>query len=153
MSYVDKILLPNETLVYTARLHWFVYLPAIKFALLAIAALVASAQVGSSLLLALHITASALAALAVLTWFRGFIKRATTEFAVTDRRIIFKRGLLQRHTVEMSKGRIASVDVDQSITGRILGYGTVTLHIPGGGIEPLRNISNPFAFRSHVTAR
>jgi len=48
--------------------------------------------------------------------------------------------------------KVESVDVDQSVMGRILGFGTVTIRGTGGGIEPMRNIADPIAFRNHVTA-
>jgi uncharacterized membrane protein YdbT with pleckstrin-like domain len=52
----------------------------------------------------------------------------------------------------MNMSKVESVDVDQSILGRILGYGAVTIHGTGGGTETLANIADPLAFRTHVTA-
>jgi uncharacterized membrane protein YdbT with pleckstrin-like domain len=54
--------------------------------------------------------------------------------------------------MEMNMAKVESVDVDQSILGRLLGFGTVTIHGTGGGIERMRNIANPIAFRNHVTS-
>jgi uncharacterized membrane protein YdbT with pleckstrin-like domain len=88
-------------------------------------------------------------ALACAAWF----KRWTTEVDVTDRRIVYKRGFIRRHTVEMNMDKVESVDVDQSIVGRICNYGDVTVRGTGASIEPLRLIDDPLAFRSHVTAR
>jgi uncharacterized membrane protein YdbT with pleckstrin-like domain len=153
MSYVDKILQPGETLVHVARLHWFVYLPALGLIVLAIAVLVLSNYVAADLIPAVQIAAAALALLAALAWLRGYVRRTTTELAVTDRRIVFKRGLIRRHTIEMNMDKVESVDVDQSIAGRLFGYGTVTIRGTGGGLEPLRNISDPLTFRNQVTAR
>ena len=78
------------------------------------------------------------------------MRRLGTEIAVTDRRIILKRGLIQRHTIEINMDKVESVDVDQSILGRIFDYGTVTVHGTGTGIEPLRNVSAPIALRNAV---
>jgi len=83
---------------------------------------------------------------------RAFIRRATTELAVTDHRVIYKSGLLSRHTIEMNRDKVESVDVDQSLLGRILGYGTVVVRGTGGSLEPIRNISDPLSFRTHITA-
>ena len=52
----------------------------------------------------------------------------------------------------MNMDKVESVNVDQSLLGRLLGYGTVTVHGTGGGIEPLPDIASPIAFRNHVTA-
>jgi uncharacterized membrane protein YdbT with pleckstrin-like domain len=89
----------------------------------------------------------------IITWLRAWIRRVSTELAVTDRRVIFKRGLIRRHTVEMNMDKVESVDVDQSILGRIFNYGDVTVRGTGASIEPLRMIGDPLHFRSRVTAR
>jgi uncharacterized membrane protein YdbT with pleckstrin-like domain len=84
---------------------------------------------------------------------RAWLRRVTTELAITDLRVIYKAGLFRRHTLEMNRSRIESVDVDQSLLGRIFGYGTVTVRGTGGSLEPLRNIRDPIGFRNHITAR
>ena len=72
---------------------------------------------------------------------------------MTDRRIVYKRGLIKRHTIEMNMDKVESVDVDQSIFGRLLNYGDITIHGTGESSEPLRSIGAPLDFRNHVTAR
>ena len=52
----------------------------------------------------------------------------------------------------MNRAKVESVDVDQTVMGRIMGYGTVIVRGTGGGLEPIRNIAHPLAFRSHITA-
>ena len=71
----------------------------------------------------------------------------TDEFAITNKRIIVKTGLIQRHTLEMNLSKIESVNVDQSIMGRILGYGTITIIGTGGTRESFPNIQRPMEFR------
>jgi uncharacterized membrane protein YdbT with pleckstrin-like domain len=80
-------------------------------------------------------------------WF----ERWTTEIAITDRRIIFKRGFIRRDTIEMSVEKVESVDVNQSLLGRLLDYGNITIRGTGTGFAPLRSIDSPLDFRSHVT--
>ena len=72
--------------------------------------------------------------------------------AQTDRRIIYKRGFIWRHTVEMHMDKVESVDVDQSILGRLLNFGDIIIHGTGETVEPLREIDHPIDFRNHVTA-
>jgi uncharacterized membrane protein YdbT with pleckstrin-like domain len=152
MSYVKRILEPGEIVTHVTRTHWRVYLPAILLLILAIAALAASNYVAPDLTVVPGIAAAILLVLALLSWIPAFLHRWTTELAVTNRRIIFKSGLFRRHTMEMNMAKVESVDVDQSVIGRILGFGTVTIRGTGGGIEPMRNIADPIAFRNHVTA-
>jgi uncharacterized membrane protein YdbT with pleckstrin-like domain len=66
---------------------------------------------------------------------------------------VYKRGFIPRHTVEMNMDKVESVDVDQSILGRMLNYGDITIRGTGLGIEPLHNIDEPLEFRNQVTAR
>ena len=149
MRYIDHILQPGEKLVYTTTLHWIVYLPAVGLWLLAAIALSAGGAAGPiSLLVSLACAAVGLV-LACGAWF----KRWTTEIDVTDRRIVYKRGFIRRHTVEMNMDKVESVDVDQSILGRMLNYGDITIRGTGVGIEPLHNIGAPLEFRNQVTAR
>jgi uncharacterized membrane protein YdbT with pleckstrin-like domain len=62
-------------------------------------------------------------------------------------------GFISRHTVEMNMDKIESVDVDQSLLGRMLNYGTIHVLGTGEGIESLRRIAAPLALRSAITAK
>lgn len=85
---------------------------------------------------------------AIFTLFIApILDRYTDEYAVTNRRIIVKTGLISRKTLEMNLSKIESVNVDQSIFGRLLGYGTITIIGTGGTRESFPNISEPLLFR------
>ena len=75
------------------------------------------------------------------------IQRWTNEFAITSKRVIIKIGLIRRHTLEMNLSKVESVDVNQSIMGRILGYGTIVVVGTGGTQEQFAAISDPMTFR------
>jgi uncharacterized membrane protein YdbT with pleckstrin-like domain len=97
---------------------------------------------------------AAVVAVAALYWtFRAWFHRWTTETDVTNMRVVHKTGFIQRRTFEMALDKIESVDVDQSILGRILNYGDVTINGVGEGKERIRTISSPLAFRSAITTR
>jgi uncharacterized membrane protein YdbT with pleckstrin-like domain len=154
MRYVRRVLQPGETIVYATQLHWVVFLRTIL--LLIVCVIVAGAAVSTSdnqnISLALAIAAIIFALLAVSAGLRAFIRRATTELAITDHRVIYKTGLLARHTVEMNRDKVESVDVDQTVSGRIFGYGTIIVRGVGGSLEPIRNIGDPLTFRTYITA-
>ncbi len=158
MGYVEHVLQPGETLVHKSKLHWFIYLPVLPLVavfLLGLLLLWGSTMNGTDQ--QPNVVADVLLAVGavgtIITWLRAWIRRTTTELAVTDRRVIFKRGLIRRHTVEMNMDKVESVDVDQSILGRLFNYGDVTVRGTGASIEPLRMIDDPLHFRSRVTAR
>ena len=75
------------------------------------------------------------------------IDRATSEFAVTNKRVIIKVGLISRRTLEMNLSKIESVNVNQTIIGRLIGFGTIVVIGTGGTKEPFERISNPMQFR------
>ena len=91
-------------------------------------------------------------AIGLVLVIRAWWHRFTTEVAVTDRRIIYKTGFINRHSVEMHMDKVESVDVDQSILGRILNYGDITIRGTGETMERLHTIDRPIDFRNHVTA-
>src|SRR4051812_26054522 len=153
MKYVDQVLQPGETLVYATSLHWLVYMRAVVLLVGAIILLVVSGAFAShGLAQAVEWAAGVLAIFSVIAAAHALIQRATTELAVTDRRVIYKRGIFQRHTMEMNRSKVETVGVDQSILGRMLNYGTVIVRGTGGSLEPIRNIADPLSFRNHITA-
>jgi len=142
MGYVESNLLPNEQITYRARLHWIIYvLPAIVFLIAILVALgggwiagVAIGVIGFVLLLA------------------PWIKASTSEFAITNKRVLIKVGLIRRHSLELLLQKVEGIGVDQGILGRILGYGTITVSGVGGTKETFQMISNPLEFRRQVQA-
>ncbi|MGO8800587.1 MAG: PH domain-containing protein [Roseiarcus sp.] len=151
MNYVDSILEPNERVVFRTTLSWTLYAPAVALALGALLILTFGAS-----LPALGIAGLFLAGLAAVAAFASFVhawfRRWTTEIAVTDRRIILKRGFIRRHTDEMNMQKVESVDVDQTALGRILNYGTVTIRGTGGSFESLPMVDAPLKLRTTITA-
>lgn len=159
MRYIEQVLQPGERLVYTSRIHWSIYLPGAVLVIIGLVLLILARQ---------HVTQSDTGEIFVKLWMGvciacavvglawmlvAWFKRWTTEIDVTDKRVIYKRGFLRRHTVEMNMDKIESVDVDQSVVGRIMDYGDITIRGTGITLETLPMIGSPLAFRNHVTAR
>jgi uncharacterized membrane protein YdbT with pleckstrin-like domain len=152
MSYVDTILEPDETVVYRTRPSWTLYTPAFLLALCVL--IVLGVEWNYTGVEAVSLTiATIFALLALASFLRAWFRRMTTEIAVTDRRIILKRGFIRRHTVEMNMQKVESVDVDQTLVGRIFNYGDVTVRGTGSTFETLRMIDAPIKLRTSVTAR
>lgn len=154
MRYIERILQPDEKVLYSGTIHWVVYTSSILLALLALAALIASTQVTSEgAVQGWRIASGLIFIAAIVTFVPAWYQRWTTEIDVTDRRVVYKSGFIRRHTVEMNMDKVESIDVDQSIMGRILGYGDITVHGTGEGWETLRRIAHPLRLRNAVTAR
>jgi uncharacterized membrane protein YdbT with pleckstrin-like domain len=80
-------------------------------------------------------------------WLQPLIARWPSEFVITTRRVVIKTGLVSRRTVEINLHHVESVNVDQSILGRLLDFGTVTIVGSGGTHEVFAYIEKPLAFR------
>ena len=74
----------------------------------------------------------------------------STEFAVTNKRVIWKKGIISRNTGEMNLRKIENVQVNQGIFGRMFGYGDVVIVGTGGTKEPFSKIAAPLEFRKRV---
>jgi uncharacterized membrane protein YdbT with pleckstrin-like domain len=152
--YIDDILQPGEKLLYSTNAHWIFFLPAITGWVVTIVFLVLSRMVATETPMLLCLSMAAIAAIFALyktatAWFH----RWTTETDITNLRIVHKTGFIKRQTFEMSLDKVESVDVDQSILGRILNYGNVSIFGVGEGNKTISTIASPLEFRNYITAR
>ena len=115
MSYIEHVLQPGEEIRYQGSVHWILYLPAI---ILCVVGAVSMAFGPPGWV----ITAISIS-LAILLALRAWFIRWMTEIVVTDRRVIYAHGFIQRHSVEVHMDKIESVDVDQGMLGRVFDYG------------------------------
>ena len=146
MSYVQRVLQPGEQVRHTSSIHWIVYWPGVAVALVAVVAY----WLGETRFLWRY-AAYALALIAVVFLIQEWLRWWVTEIAVTDRRVIYKKGLIRRQTYEMNMDKVESVKIDQSILGRMLDYGDVTILGTGEGFETLRTIASPIDIRNSIT--
>jgi uncharacterized membrane protein YdbT with pleckstrin-like domain len=153
--YIDENLQPGEKVLYSTNAHWTFFLPAIGLWILSGVVLALSGMVptGSPLILACWALAAIVALIALYKTVTAWFHRWTTETDVTNLRVVHKTGFINRQTFEMSLDKIESVDVDQSIPGRIFGYGNVTITGVGKSEEKLDTVTSPLAFRNAITAR
>jgi uncharacterized membrane protein YdbT with pleckstrin-like domain len=152
--YIDDILQPGEKVLYSTNAHWIFYWPAIVAWIVAIAFLVVSRMVvGDTPTLFCLAVAAVSAVIALYKMMTAWFHRWTTETDVTNLRVVHKTGFIKRRTFEMSLDKVESVDVNQSILGRILNYGNVTILGVGEGKETITTIASPLEFRNFITAR
>lgn len=125
MGYVESNLISGEQVVHTGRLHWVILVPGL-------------------ILLPVII--------GIVPLLAGAIRRATTEMAVTNKRVLIKTGLISRRTVELNLGKIENIAVDQGLLGRMMNYGKITVVGTGGTREPFGYVAAPLDFRRAVQA-
>jgi len=152
--YIDDILQPGEKLLYASNLHWIVYWKAILAWIVACTLLVLSRTTLTENLILFYLASASVVALAALYWsVRAWFQRWTTETDVTNLRVVHKTGFITRKTFEISVDKVASVEVEQGILGRILNYGDVVIENMGNDNQKIETIASPLAFRSNITAR
>ncbi len=155
MSYVSDHLLPGEHVVHRTHLHWVIFRWSLLVAVLAVAA-----AVGLQLI---HvppddtiwqlIVPAGLIVLAGLLAIGPIIRRSASEYAVTDKRVIVKRGVIQRDSLETLLTKVEAIGVDQTLAGRMLGFGTITIVGTGGTRETFDRIAAPLEFRRQVQSQ
>jgi len=155
-SYVGKILNDDEHLIHIASLHWIIFTPGLTLALAGATLSLYSytfssfvlngnfaafaGKIGSGIALALTVLGFAL-------MLGAFIRQASTELVITDQRIIAKYGFISRSTYEIMVNRISGVNFDQTVMGRIFGYGTILVHGSGGDVSPFHGVADPGNFQ------
>lgn len=152
MGYIEQSLARGEVVHYRTRLHWVVLVGPVTIGLgLAIVGLVliiAWAKAASPVLLLIAgLACFAGAAIAVTA---GVLARTSTEMAVTNRRVLMKSGIIARRTVEVMLAKVEGVAVEQTVMGRLTGFGTVTVRGTGGTLEVFPQVSAPLEFRRQV---
>jgi hypothetical protein len=158
MSYVERNLVPGETVIYQTRLHWIVMLGHIVVGslLLALPGVIllyyALTQSGtdSANPHVMEIGGVVLLVSGVVVILVGMVRRNATEMAVTNRRVVIKTGLASRKTIEMLLSKVESIEVKETAFGRMLGYGAIVVIGTGGTPEPFQKVAHPLEFRSQV---
>ena len=128
MTYVQKSLADDETVVAFARYHWTYHLLAW----------------GALLLFGVVL-------IGVYVFVKTQIWMKTTEVAVTDRRIVIKKGWLRRSTEELSLGSVEEINVRQGFWGRLLGFGELTISGTGAADLQTPTIARPIEFRQSIS--
>jgi uncharacterized membrane protein YdbT with pleckstrin-like domain len=139
MGYIESNLLPDEQIVYKAKLHRIIFWKPCALIVL-----------GAVFLFILPIAGMIVLAIGLIALILPVTDYTTSEFGVTNKRVIIKVGLIRRRTLELLLRHVEAILVDQSVMGRILNYGSVTLTGTGGVRETFGNISNPLEFRRRV---
>ena len=127
MSYVARTLADRETIRLSARLHWILWLRA-WLALLLLGVVIVG----------------------VIIFVRDLISMTTTEVAITNRRLIAKTGWLAWKTSELELTSVEAVNLEQSMWGRLLGYGRIQIHGTGDDVWVSPLIADPLAFRREL---
>lgn len=139
MGYVESNLMKGEKVIYHTKLHWIIFMwPAV---FLATGLWVFTAGRDGLVVGTLFVI------LCIITGLVSLINIQTSEFAITNKRVIAKTGLIRRTSLEVLLGKVESIGVDQGILGRIFDYGSIVVSGTGGARDPFKKIERPMEFR------
>ena len=164
LSYAEKNLVAGETLVYQTRHHWIILLGPVLLSLVLeilgfwfLSTAIAHKPQKTSAVGNAEFSAGGLAIIGLLLSSAGgtivvygLAKCNATEMAVTSKRVLIKTGLASRRTLDLMLSRVESIGVEETVVGRILGYGSVIVRGTGGTPEAFFLIAHPQEFRRAV---
>jgi uncharacterized membrane protein YdbT with pleckstrin-like domain len=148
VGYVERHLLPGEHVIYKTRLHWVLFLRPV---------LVIVAGIALALVLRpvqdppwIWMIGAAVGVIGIGWAMVHYVELMTSEFGVTNSRLILKVGLISRYTTELLLTKVETIGVQQGLIGRMLGFGDLTVTGTGGAREVFRRVRDPIGFRNHV---
>lgn len=144
MSYMDKNLLPDERILFRTKKHIIIFFVPVVLTILAV---FATYYMRANPILAQVQTAPWLVTL--IFWAYMGLDYMTSEYAVTNKRVMMREGFFNRHATEMRLAAISQVNVDQSLAGQLFDYGTVSLNA-FGAYDSFPLIAKPFLFQKYV---
>jgi uncharacterized membrane protein YdbT with pleckstrin-like domain len=148
MSYIQKNLMANERIVFSTKLNWTLYIKPLAIILIGILFFAESLDsLNRFLLYSIGIIFLCTGGLSALL---TYLKVKTFEFAVTNKRVLIKHGILRTRSFEILMNKVEAIYVEQNVIDRIVNSGTIIIKGTGGSQNPLRNVDNPFQFRIAV---
>jgi uncharacterized membrane protein YdbT with pleckstrin-like domain len=142
LSFLDDQLMEGETIKYRTRLHWFYFFGPVFWICVGLL-LLGGSDVARPI--------GGIIGVASFIWLLGrIVVFVTSEFGVSDKRVIFKVGFIQRNSLEILLSKVEMISVNQSITGRILGFGTIVVGGSGGSKNKFPMITAPMELRLNV---
>ena len=139
MSYIEKNLMVGENILYRGKLHWVVFLWPVIWFMVAIMSFGGGEDAAVAGVLFILI--------GIITAISSFINYKTSEFGITNKRVVVKVGFIRRNSLEVLLNKVEGIQVSQGILGRILDFGSITISGTGGTKDPFHKISAPLEFR------
>ncbi len=157
-SYVKRAMQKDEKILYAAQLHWVIYKGSVFYLILGGVLGHFGPMIGTLLFgdgewaryVETYVRYFALGSVAVgaLLAFFTYIRQISTELVITNQRVIAKHGFVATTSYELMMTKVEGATIDQSVMGRLLGYGTLMIKGTGGGISPIDHVASPYKFHA-----
>lgn len=159
-SYVKRAMQDDEKIIYMAQLHWIIYRMAFTILLLGAVVghfgpyfahyLFGSSEWAGYVEKYVKYVAIGIVVLGAIEVLFTYIRQISTELVITNQRVVAKHGFIATTSYELMMTKVEGATIDQSVAGRVLGYGTLMVKGTGGGISPIDHVADPYRFHSHL---
>lgn len=150
-NYVDNALVDGEVVIARASFHWLNWFwPVVAVVVPALLQIACWIWIDGSARAWLNYLTIGLLIAGVIYFVWQYLRIRSTEIAVTDRRFIRKTGWISRDTAEIELRSIEEVGLRQTIWGRIMGFGTLTIRGTGAGVVVSEGLDQPKAFQKSI---
>ncbi len=140
----------GETMIYNAKLHWIIFSRTVVLFIISLIMFIISRNDDVLISKGAIIIGTAVLVIAIISGIMSLIKYLTSEFGITNKRILIKIGFIRRSVFELLLTKVEGIQVHQGILGRLLGYGSIIVGGTGSSKEPFHTISAPLEFRKNV---
>lgn len=153
MSYIENTLMSDEKLIYRSKPHWIVFANSMIWGTCMLIAYTIGpfTEFGSWSIFnykVYNLFGMLAFFLAIAAGVSSYITYVTSEYGITNKRVLIKVGFIRRASLEVLLSKVESIQVLQSIPGRMFGYGTIIIVGTGGSRDAYRNIPDPLKFRN-----
>ena len=148
MAFPSKYLQPDEELVVDLKPHWWhLALPTFCLVSTIVLGLLSLATVRP-----VQVVAAVLILVALVYFALNYARWVTTNFVITNERIIYRAGLVARRGTEMPLEKINTVDFHQSVFERLLGAGDLMIESGSeAGTETFNDVRKPREVQQELT--
>jgi uncharacterized membrane protein YdbT with pleckstrin-like domain len=159
MGYIEDNLVRGEEIIFTTRLHWWVimghgiqgFLVVILLGICGMPSTISASTADSDFAGTYAAVLACISGiLALAAAFFGYLAFISSEFGLTNRRLMIKTGVLRRRTLELNLRQVEGFQADEPILGRILGFQNVTVTGSGGTKQKFGAVANGTQFRKRV---
>lgn len=153
MEYIESTLLADEKIIYTTTPHWIIFLPSVVILVLAFLFYFVGFSLETLIILGFPLYKLALLIVllySIIAFIKAWIIYHSSEYGITDKRVIMKTGWLKQYSLEIFLDKIEAVFVRQNIAGRIFNYGNIIIVGTGGTQDIFFMLFDPFTFRKSV---
>ena len=150
MGRAKNYLSNKERIVYETHLHWVLFIESVSYLVIALLISAAAYKYGGEYAKLIHYISLPFWLYGGVKVFLEWIQHASADFIITNSRVILKVGVLKRSSLSIPLTKIESIEIDQTLIGQLLGFGTIHITGTGTATSKFEYISSPGTFRQRI---